>query len=102
MKKMVWVLIIAAGVFLGMFAYEKFTGQEIHKSQQLDLGDIQDELQGIEADQKKHQQAEDLAKNAVCTINAEDNSCSCINPENSEEIGLADGECVARANERPN
>jgi hypothetical protein len=102
MKKMVWVLIIAAGVFLGVFAYEKFTGQEIQKSQQLDLGGIQDELQGIETDQKKHQQAEVLAKSAVCTISADDNSCSCINPDNSEEIALADDECVARANERPN
>jgi len=101
MKKMVWILVIAAGVFLGMFAYEKFSGQEIGKSQQLDLSDIQAELQGVQENQERLQQAKDLDKNAVCTINADDNSCDCINSENAEKINLSDQECVARANERP-
>lgn len=101
MKKLTWILVVAAGVFLGMFAYEKFSEHRMEDSQQLDLGDIQAELQGIKADQEKHQQAQELDKNTVCTIHADDNSCTCVNSVNSEEIDLADDECVARANERP-
>jgi len=101
MKKLAWILVVAAGVFLGMFAYEKFSAHKMEQSQQLDLGDIQAELQGIKADQEESQQAEALDKNTVCTINVDDNSCSCINSENSEKIDLSDDKCVARANERP-
>jgi hypothetical protein len=57
MKKLVWVLIIAAGVFLGMFAYEKF--------QQREFGDIQAELDEIQADQDKSEQAEGSDKDSA-------------------------------------
>ena len=89
---------IAAGVFLGIFGYEKFTEYRLQK-----------QMENIQAEQKQRQQQMaaqleqqrkvDIYKNTACAINEDKDTCVCMNEKTGARISIARAECVKRARE---
>jgi uncharacterized protein HemX len=102
MNKGVLILLIAIGVFLGVFAYEKFTEYRFNR----ELAAIQQrESQKAEArrnereERARNAKAKEDYKNTACAINENTKSCSCIDKRNGAKIVLAKPECEKRARE---
>jgi uncharacterized protein HemX len=101
-KNAVWVLVIAAGVFLGVFAYEKFT--EYRAAQALQA--LQQELQAESERWSMRAKAERDSKvaaenyrNTACAINEDTQTCTCIYEKTGVRISMANDDCVKRAKE---
>ena len=101
-KNAVWVVVIAAGVFLGVFAYEKFTEYRAAQALQAGLEQLQAESERqamrAKAERDRKRAAEDY-RNTACAINEDTRTCTCIHEKTGVRISMAQDECVKRAKE---
>lgn len=97
-KQVVWVLIIATGVFLGVFGYEKFTEYRMQKLLDQELVKFQEVLDQSNAELEYKKNLEKY-RNTACAINEAKNTCLCINEKTGTKIALNHDECVKRAKE---
>jgi len=95
-----WIVLISIGVFLGAFAYEKFTEYRLQRELQ-EMIEIQEQQTAIArqkrmADQERKRKAE-LYRNTACAINNDTNKCVCLHEKTGARITLSQGECEKRA-----
>lgn len=105
--KGMWVLIIAVGVFLGIFLHDRITEYRERLAVQEMLGQMQMEADRaqMKADQvrKKHLvekekiKANELYRNTACAINVDTDVCLCIHEKTGAKISLSQNECKKRA-----
>lgn len=98
--KGMWVLLISAGVFLGVLSYAMFTNyvaqKQIQEFVEQQQAQFEQDRKRREAVQTKSKAAE-LYKNTACGINEDTGRCSCIHEKTGQKIGLAQEECKKRA-----
>lgn len=102
MKKILWVFIIAIGVFLGVLAYDSFMGYLIQRTLQQALE--QQQVSAQEARQKRlaYQESKrkaELYRNTACAINNDTNHCVCLHERTGARLALPQEECKKRAKE---
>jgi len=107
LQKGVWVVLIAVGVFLGIFAYEKFAEyrveialQEMVKKQELQNANSQKKLVAQQNEKRAEQNKKisaQLYKDTACAINNDTNSCTCIHEKTGGKISHTVAECEKRA-----
>lgn len=104
-------LILAVAVFLGIYAYEKYTVYRAQVMMEQALREFQHSIQ--EATAKSQQRSAELRrqtevrkqeklraeydKNTACAINEDTNVCKCLNMKTGAAVKVADNDCLARA-----
>lgn len=100
MKKLIWVFLIAVGVFLGVLAYGALTNYIVQKELQalIEKQQIQAEQSRQKSiDEQNRKRAAELYKNTACAINENTDRCSCIHEKTGAKISLSQNECKKRA-----
>jgi len=104
-KQAIWILMIATGVFLGIFGYEQFTEYRLQKALEVETAKFQQVMDNAKLERKQRaaeverkRQAE-IYKNTACGINEDKNTCVCINEKTGAKIRVAHNDCVKRARE---
>jgi hypothetical protein len=100
--KIVWILVIAAGVFFGVLGYEKYTQYRVSRALQIELEQLQatndKRIRQLEAQRERRRRADDY-RNTACAINEDAQTCVCIHEKTGARISIAYGDCVKRARE---
>ena len=101
-KQVVWVLVIAAGVFLGVFAYEKFTEYRMARVLEAELVHLQATVDAstrqLEAERARKRAAE-VYSDTACAINEDAQTCVCIHEKTGARMAIGYDDCVKRAQE---
>ena len=119
-KELKWVLIIAVGVFVGIFAYDRYLTYQAEKALQEFSNSMNSVLQAQTAQTQKILQASkaraqelerqrqasevrrqklEFEKTTACGINEDEGTCKCINMETGAKVSVAYQECTRRARE---
>lgn len=115
-KPVLWVVIIAVGVFAGSFAYEKFTQYRLEKALQQGVAEFSRTIEKINKDEqaarqqrelarqtrereKQRQAAAEVYRDTACAINTDTQTCSCISMKTGARVQIQQADCAKRANE---
>lgn len=101
-KKIIWVFVIAAGVFLGVFGYEKFTEYRLQIALQTEYQKLEKLTEKIRLDQaQKNEQIRKskFDRDTACAINEDQNTCVCISERTGIKINVGFEDCNKRAKE---
>ncbi len=100
--KTVWILVIAAGVFLGVLGYEKYTQYGVSRALQIELEQLQatndKRIRQLEAERERRRRADDY-RNTACAVNEDAQTCVCIHEKTGARITIPHDDCVKRARE---
>jgi len=111
-KGIYWVVVVALGVFIGLFAFEQFKGyqertvhqQAIEEQQAIPNQEnaAQQAVKDWRPGEREQQQKKKPVQNTVCTMDANTDNCICIDKETGNRIPKTPYECVLRASKSSN
>lgn len=104
-KGLAWIFIIAIGVFVGIFAYEKYQEYRIEFAARQAMVEIQNQQQrAAEQSKLKMRQSRqtEIRRNTLCALNEDTGKCSCIYSKTGIKVSKSQAECQAIASKGMN
>ena len=99
-KGLYWIVLIAIGVFLGIYLHARYeeyqTRVALEQAAQQTMELLEEQRKREEAMQADRARAR-LERNTLCAMNADSGKCSCIHKETGQKISMSYQECVTRA-----
>jgi len=110
-KEIRWILLIALGVFLGMFAYEKYSVYRTQLAIQEFVETVSEAVQAqsatVQANHSAVKRQQDLKieqerraefdRTTACGVNEDKGTCSCLSTTTGAMISISHQECLERA-----
>lgn len=106
-KGIFWVVVVALGVFVGLFAFEQFKGYQERVAGQRALGEQeaileqkaarQQAIKEQRAAERKRRRTENPDQKINCAMDADTENCVCMDKETGNTIPMNPYECVLRA-----
>ena len=99
-KGFFWIAVIAIGVFIGIFAYDKYQVFQLELATRQALEEIQTQQKNAEEQMRRRSeinQKTEFLKSTLCAINEDTGKCVCIHKKTGMKISKTQSECQAIA-----
>jgi hypothetical protein len=97
-KGLIWIVIIAIGVFIGIYAYGEYQEYRLELATRQALEEIQIEQQRVAEQMKlrsEQNRQSDIRKNTLCALNEDTGKCTCIHKKTGMKVSKTQAECQA-------
>jgi len=106
-KQFTWIVLIALGVFLGIFAYERYAAfrleleaQELLEAMQAEQQAANLKFEELERQREVGREAErqlEFDQTTACGMSEDKGTCSCLSTKTGAMVSLSHQECLQRA-----